>query len=79
MNIIFEKEEVPNNFRKTLIKPLYKKGTEERQWETTKSNGEKIILDLNYTDDLSILDEGVSKMNELLEVLRVQGARIGLN
>ena len=26
MNMIFEKEEVPNDFRKTLIKPLYKKG-----------------------------------------------------
>jgi len=25
MNMIFEKEEVPNDFRKTLIKPLYKK------------------------------------------------------
>jgi len=31
--------------------------------------GEKICLDLNYTDDLSILDESVSKMNEHLEVL----------
>ena len=26
MNTIFEKGEVPNDFRKTLIKPLYKKG-----------------------------------------------------
>ena len=26
MNMNFEKGEVPNNFRKTLIKPLYKKG-----------------------------------------------------
>ena len=25
MNMIFEKREVPNDFRKTLIKPLYKK------------------------------------------------------
>ena len=38
----------------------------------------KTLLDLNYTDDLSILDESLSKMNELLEVLRVQNARIGL-
>ena len=30
-----------------------------------------------YADDLSILDESVSKMNEVLEILRVQGARIG--
>ena len=40
--------------------------------------GGKKLLDLDYADDLSILDESVSKMNELLEVLRVQGARIGL-
>ena len=26
MKLIFEKGEVPNDFRKTLIKPLYKKG-----------------------------------------------------
>ena len=26
MNMIFEKGEEPNDFRKTLIKPLYKKG-----------------------------------------------------
>ena len=33
--------------------------------------GGKTLLDLDYADDLSILDE-------LLDVLRVQGARIGL-
>ena len=38
----------------------------------------KTFLDLDYADDLSILDESVSKMNESLEVLRVQGAKIGL-
>ena len=38
----------------------------------------KKFLDLDYANDLSILDESVSKMNELLEVLWVQGARIGL-
>ena len=38
----------------------------------------KTSLDLDYADDLSLLDESVSKMNEVLEVLRVQGARIGL-
>ena len=26
MNIIFEKGKIPNDFRKTLVKPLYKKG-----------------------------------------------------
>ena len=40
--------------------------------------GGKTFLDLDYTDDLSILDESVSKMNKFLEVCRVQGARIGL-
>ena len=40
--------------------------------------GGKIFTDLNYADDLSILDESLSKANELLEVLRVLGARIDL-
>ena len=40
--------------------------------------GGKTLLDLDYADDLSILDESVSKMNEFLEVLRDQGAKIGL-
>ena len=40
--------------------------------------GGKTLLDLDYADDLSILDESVSKMNEILEVSRVQGTRIGL-
>ena len=38
----------------------------------------KTLLDLDYADDLSVLDESLSKMNEFLEVLRVRGARIGL-
>jgi hypothetical protein len=46
--------------------------------ETTESNGEESLLDLDCADDLSILDESVSKMNEVLEVLRVQGVKIGL-
>ena len=40
--------------------------------------GGKTFLDLDYSDDLSILDETVSKMNELIQVLRVQVVRIGL-
>jgi hypothetical protein len=36
------------------------------------------FLGLGYADDLSILDESLSKINELLEFLRVKGARIGL-
>jgi len=38
----------------------------------------KALLDLDFTDDLSILGESASKMNELLEVLLVQGASLGL-
>ena len=38
----------------------------------------KTLLDLDYADDLSILGESVSKMNGFLEVLLVQGAKIGL-
>ena len=41
--------------------------------------GGKTLLDLDYADDLSILGKIMIKMNELLEVLRVQDARIGLN
>ena len=40
--------------------------------------GGKTPLYLDYADDLSILDESLSEMNELFEVLRVQSARIGL-
>ena len=40
--------------------------------------GGRTLLDLDYADDLSILDESLSKMNEFLEVFRVQGARISL-
>ena len=40
--------------------------------------GGRTLLDLDYADDLSILDESVSKMNEFLEVLRVHGAKLGL-
>ena len=40
--------------------------------------GGKTRLDLDYADDLSILDKSLSKMNEHLQVLRVQGARLGL-
>ena len=36
--------------------------------------GGRTLLDLDYADDLSTLDESVSKMNEPLEVLRLQGA-----
>ena len=52
--------------------------------ETTESNGEEKYpwtiprLYLDYAGNLSILNESLSKMYESLEVLRNQGARIGL-
>jgi len=41
--------------------------------------GFKYIKFTRFNSDLSYLDESVSKINELLKVLRVQGARTGLN
>jgi len=38
----------------------------------------KTLLDLDYADDLSILEESMKKMNELLKALQVHGARINL-
>ena len=40
--------------------------------------GGKALLDLDYADVLSILDESGSKMNKHLNVIRFQCARIGL-
>ena len=40
--------------------------------------GSKVLLRLDYADDLIILDESVSRMNAFLEVLRFQSARKGL-
>ena len=37
--------------------------------------GSKRLVDLDYADVLKILYDSLSKMNELLEVLRVQEAR----
>ena len=38
----------------------------------------KTLIDLDYADDLSIIDESAIEVIELLEVLQVQGSRIGL-
>ena len=38
-------------------------------WRPRNQMGRKMLLDLDYVHDLSILDKSVSKMNELLEVL----------
>ena len=40
--------------------------------------GSKTFLDLDYADDLSILDENINKMNNILEVIKFQGTRTGL-
>ena len=47
-------------------------GEQEIHW------GSKTLLRLNYADDLSILDENATKMNEFMKVQRVHGARIDL-
>ena len=44
---------------------------------TRNPMGGKTFLDLDYAFNLSILDESLSQINKLLEILRVQGARIG--
>ena len=41
-------------------------------------HGSKTLPDLDYADDLSILDENISEMNSFWEGLKVQGARIDL-
>ena len=44
---------------------------QEMQCETLELNWEeKLVLNLDYADDLSILDESGSKMNEFLEVCK---------
>ena len=39
--------------------------------------GSKTNLDSDYAEDLRILDENISKTNEFLEILRVQGTKTG--
>jgi len=51
---------------------------EKQQWAMGIKWGWKTFLDLDYADDLVILVESMSKIDKLLEVLRVQGARINL-
>ena len=40
--------------------------------------GSRNVLELEYADDVSVLDEHISKMNSFLAVLRVQGGIIVL-
>ena len=47
-------------------------------WRPRNQMGGKTLPELDFAEDLSILDESVSNMNDILEVLRAQGARIGL-
>ena len=50
MNMIFEREEVPNDFRKTLTKPLYKEGdkSECRSYRgiSLVSVGSKLLINM---------------------------------
>ena len=55
-----------------LRSPAKAIGVDELKWRS------KTFLDLNYAEDLSILDESLSKMNKLSEILQVHGAWIGL-
>jgi len=54
------------------------KSTAKKMGEPTFKWKSKTLLDLDYADDLSILDEDVSKLNEYLGVLQVHGPSIGL-
>ena len=54
------------------------RSTENIMGEHIINWGSKTFLNLDYAEDLSIIDENVGKMNEFLEVLQVHGARIGL-
>ena len=58
MNIIFEKGEVPNDFRKTLIKTQYKKGNKSEC--------------LNYRD-INLVSVG-SKLLSNMILFRLRGA-----
>jgi len=67
-----------------VISALYKNTTaaiklenEASSWFRIKSGvKQSCVLSPLHADDLSSLDERVSKINELLGVLQVQGARL---
>jgi len=56
---------------------IYLRSTGKAMWERGIKWRRITFFYLDCTDNLIILDESVSKMNELLEVLRVQADRIG--
>ena len=67
-----------STFKWVILIYFVLRGTGEAMGNHRIKWGEKTLLDLDYTDDWSILDESGSKINELLEVLRVEGAGVGL-
>ena len=61
MNIIFEKGEVPNDFWKVLIKPLYKKGDKSdcrnHRGISLVSVGCKLLSSMILCNDENVIDE----------------------
>ena len=56
-------------YSKDTVKAL---GQHRIKWEG------KTLLDLDFACDLSVLDKNITKMNEFLSVLGLQGERVGL-
>jgi len=57
---------------------LRAKGHKKVTGEHVINWGSKTLPDLDFADDLRILDESVIKKNEFFEILRFRGARISL-
>ena len=69
---------VLSSFKWIILMDFFLRSTGKAMEENGIKWGGKTFLELDYADDLSILDESISKTNEFLEVLQVQGAKIGL-
>ena len=67
---MFVSQFIWNDFAlRTIVKAT---GEHEIKWEG------KTFLDLDYSDDLSVLDKDISKISEFSEVVKVEAARKGL-
>ena len=62
----------------TILMDFFLRSTGKVLGDHRTKCGGKTLPDLDCADGITILDESVSKMNGFLEVLLVQGARIGL-
>jgi hypothetical protein len=49
----------------------------KRAWNQVEK--EKLVPNIDYGDDLTVLVENVSNMKDFFEVLRVKGPKISLN